>query len=314
MTIANVIAATAGRRWCSSHNKTLAAQLYGELRELLPAQRGRVLHLVLRLLPAGSVRPHDRHVHREGRVDQRGHRRLRLRATSSLMERDDVIIVATVSRHLRTRRSGRVPRADGDRARGAEDRVATTSCASLVKHPVLPQRRRVRARHVPRARRHGRDLPGVRGAGRARRDVGRRDRAHLEDQRADRRDDRRARARRDLSREAFRHPARRRSSARWQLIRAELAERLAELQGRRQAARGAAARIAHELRHRDDARDRHVRGHRELLAPLSRPREQASGRPACSTISPTTSSSSSTSRTSRCRRSAECSTATARAS
>jgi excinuclease UvrABC helicase subunit UvrB len=29
--------------------------------------------LVLRLLPAGSVRPDDGHLHREGRVDQRGH-------------------------------------------------------------------------------------------------------------------------------------------------------------------------------------------------------------------------------------------------
>ena len=88
------------------------------------------------------------------------------------------------------------------------------------------------------------------------------------------------------------------------LIREELVERLAELRNAGQAARGAAARAPHELRHRDDARDRDVRRHRELLATSLRAREPASGRRVCSTTSPRTSSSSSTSRTSRCRRSA----------
>ena len=55
-------------------NKTLAAQLANELRELLPAQRGGVLRLLLRLLPARGVHPADRHLHREGLLDQRGRR------------------------------------------------------------------------------------------------------------------------------------------------------------------------------------------------------------------------------------------------
>ena len=46
--------------------------------QLLPGERGRVLRQLLRLLPAGSVRPADRHLHREGLLDQRG-RRARLR-------------------------------------------------------------------------------------------------------------------------------------------------------------------------------------------------------------------------------------------
>ena len=41
---------------------------------VLPAQCGRVLRFVLRLLPAGSVRAAARPVHREGLVDQRAHR------------------------------------------------------------------------------------------------------------------------------------------------------------------------------------------------------------------------------------------------
>ena len=50
-------------------NKTLAAQMASEFRELLQ-QRGRVLRLVLRLLPAGSLRSADRHLHRERLVDK----------------------------------------------------------------------------------------------------------------------------------------------------------------------------------------------------------------------------------------------------
>ena len=41
---------------------------------VLPEQRGRVLRLVLRLLPAGSLRPVARPLYREGLVDQRAHR------------------------------------------------------------------------------------------------------------------------------------------------------------------------------------------------------------------------------------------------
>ena len=65
---------------------------------VLPAQRGRVLRLLLRLLPARGVRAVDRHLHREGRVDQRStSSRCGLSATKALLERRDVVIVATVS-------------------------------------------------------------------------------------------------------------------------------------------------------------------------------------------------------------------------
>src|SRR4029453_5659676 len=39
--------------------------------DLLPGERGALLRQLLRLLPAGSVRPLQRHLHRQGRVDQR---------------------------------------------------------------------------------------------------------------------------------------------------------------------------------------------------------------------------------------------------
>ena len=44
------------------------------VQELLPRQRGRVLRLLLRLLPARSLRAAHRHLHREGIVDQRADR------------------------------------------------------------------------------------------------------------------------------------------------------------------------------------------------------------------------------------------------
>ena len=44
------------------------------VQELLPRQRGRVFRLLLRLLPAGSLHPAHRHLHREGFLDQRADR------------------------------------------------------------------------------------------------------------------------------------------------------------------------------------------------------------------------------------------------
>ena len=55
-------------------NKILAAQLYGEFKDSLPAQRRRVLRQLLRLLPAGSLRSAHRHLHREDLGDQRADR------------------------------------------------------------------------------------------------------------------------------------------------------------------------------------------------------------------------------------------------
>ena len=65
-TMAQVIAATQRPALILAPNKTLAAQLYGEIQELLSGERGRVLRLLLRLLPAGGLRPAHRHLHREG--------------------------------------------------------------------------------------------------------------------------------------------------------------------------------------------------------------------------------------------------------
>ncbi|CAA9336388.1 MAG: Excinuclease ABC subunit B, partial [uncultured Gemmatimonadaceae bacterium] len=233
--------------------------------ELLPAERGRVLHLVLRLLPARGVRAEHRHVHREGRVDQRGHRpppAARHVEPHGALGRDHRLDGLG---DLRARRPRVVQVEHGDARGGAED-PARRHPALARAHPVQPQRRRLRARHVPGARRHGGDLPGVRGAGGARRAVGRRDRAHLQDQRRHRGDDHHPRAVGDLPGQALHHRAAV-ARARRGVDPAGAGRAARGAAARGEAARGAAAREPDELRRRDDARDRHVRRDRELLAP-----------------------------------------------
>ncbi len=68
-TMAQVLAQVNRPALVMAHNKTLAAQLYQEFKRFFPGQRGRVLRQLLRLLPAGGLRPVDGFVHREGSDD-----------------------------------------------------------------------------------------------------------------------------------------------------------------------------------------------------------------------------------------------------
>ena len=114
-----------------AHNKTLAAQLCNEFREFFPDERRRVLRLLLRLLPARGVRPAGRPLHREGLVAERRHRAAAARRRrTSLVTRRDVVVVASVSLHLRARLAGGVARADARPRRSARSTTATRSSAS----------------------------------------------------------------------------------------------------------------------------------------------------------------------------------------
>jgi excinuclease ABC subunit B len=80
-----------------SHNKTLAAQLYGELKSFFP--RSAVEYFISYYdyyQPEAYVPATDTYIEKDASINP-DIEALRLRATSSLMERDDVIIVATVS-------------------------------------------------------------------------------------------------------------------------------------------------------------------------------------------------------------------------
>jgi excinuclease ABC subunit B len=97
MTIANVIRNWGRPTLVLSHNKTLAAQLYGELKSFFP--NNAVEYFVSYYdyyQPEAYVPSSDTYIEKDASIND-DIDRLRLRATSSLMERDDVIIVATVS-------------------------------------------------------------------------------------------------------------------------------------------------------------------------------------------------------------------------
>src|SRR5215211_6314959 len=97
MTVANVIKAHRRPTLVLSHNKTLAAQLYGELKSFFP--RNAVEYFISYYdyyQPEAYVPSSDTYIEKDASIND-DIDRLRLRATSSLMEREDVVIVATVS-------------------------------------------------------------------------------------------------------------------------------------------------------------------------------------------------------------------------
>ena len=97
VTMANAIAAYGRPTLVMSHNKTLAAQLYGELKGFFP--RNAVEYFVSYYdyyQPEAYVPTTDTYIEKDASINE-DIDALRLRATSSLVERDDVIIVASVS-------------------------------------------------------------------------------------------------------------------------------------------------------------------------------------------------------------------------
>jgi len=97
MTVANVVKEFGRPTLVLSHNKTLAAQLYGELKSFLP--HNAVEYFISYYdyyQPEAYVPTTDTYIEKDASINE-DIDRLRLRATSSLMERDDVVIVATVS-------------------------------------------------------------------------------------------------------------------------------------------------------------------------------------------------------------------------
>ncbi len=97
MTIANVVAEWGRPTLVLSHNKTLAAQLYGELKSFFP--NNAVEYFISYYdyyQPEAYVPSSDTYIEKDASINE-DIDRLRLRATSSLMERDDVVIVSTVS-------------------------------------------------------------------------------------------------------------------------------------------------------------------------------------------------------------------------
>src|SRR5213594_2249219 len=96
-TMAHVLASFGRPALVLSHNKTLAAQLYGELKGFFP--RNAVEFFISYYdyyQPEAYVPQTDTYIAKDSSIND-DIDRLRLRATSSLMEREDVVIVASVS-------------------------------------------------------------------------------------------------------------------------------------------------------------------------------------------------------------------------
>ncbi len=97
MTVAHAIARLGLPTLVLSHNKTLAAQLYGELKTFFPANAVEYfISYYDYYQPEAYVPQTDTYIEKDASINQ-DIERLRLRATSSLVERDDVVAVATVS-------------------------------------------------------------------------------------------------------------------------------------------------------------------------------------------------------------------------
>jgi excinuclease ABC subunit B len=97
VTMANVIAAHGRPTLILSHNKTLAAQLYGELKSFFP--RNAVEYFVSYYdyyQPEAYVPQTDTYIEKDSSINE-DINALRLRATSSLVEREDVVVVSSVS-------------------------------------------------------------------------------------------------------------------------------------------------------------------------------------------------------------------------
>jgi len=96
-TIANVIARCEKPALIVSHNKTLAAQLYGELRSFFP--NNAVEYFISYYdyyQPEAFIPSTDTYIEKDVSINE-DIDRMRLRATGSLMTRRDVVVVASVS-------------------------------------------------------------------------------------------------------------------------------------------------------------------------------------------------------------------------
>ena len=96
-TIANVVAKAKRPTIIMAHNKTLAAQLYGEFKEFFP--NNAVEYFVSYYdyyQPEAYVAASDTFIEKDASVNEHIEQ-MRLSATKALLEREDVIIVATVS-------------------------------------------------------------------------------------------------------------------------------------------------------------------------------------------------------------------------
>ena len=96
-TMANVIARSGRPALVMSHNKTLAAQLYGEFKEFFPHNAVRYFVSYYDYYqPEAYIPQRDIYIEKDSSINEEIER-LRLACTSALVSRNDVIVIASVS-------------------------------------------------------------------------------------------------------------------------------------------------------------------------------------------------------------------------
>ena len=161
-TMAKVIEAVQRPALILAPNKTLAAQLYAEMKSFFPENA--VEYFVSYYdyyQPEAYIPRTDTYIEKDSSVNEEIDR-MRHSATRAILERDDVIIVASRVLHLRHRLGRDLFRHRGVDAARAQGRPAGGDPESR-RAAIPPQRRQFHARRVPRARRHDRHLPGASG-------------------------------------------------------------------------------------------------------------------------------------------------------
>ena len=158
-TMAQVIAAHAAPGADPRAQQDAGRAALRRVQELLPRQRGRVFRLLLRLLPARGLRPAHRHLHREGILDQRADRPHaplgHARAAGARRRHHRRLGLLHLRHRLGRDLHGDDLRREGRRAaRPARSSSPISSPCTTSAHDA-----RFHARHLPRARRHRRDLP-----------------------------------------------------------------------------------------------------------------------------------------------------------
>ncbi len=158
-TMANVIARLGRPAIVFAPNKTLAAQLYSEFREFFP--KNAVEYFVSYYdyyQPEAYVPQRDLFIEKDSSINEHIEQ-MRLSATKSVLERRDVVIVATVSAIYGIGEPEDYTQMRVHLPGGRQDRPARRD-QPADPHAVHAQRARFLARHVPRARRHHRRVPG----------------------------------------------------------------------------------------------------------------------------------------------------------
>ena len=156
-------------------NKTLAAQLANELREMLPHNAVEYFVSYYDYYQPEAYIAQTGYLHREGQLHQRRRRAAAaLSATLSPLSRRDVVVVASVLLHLRPGHAAVPP--DRSVEPNVGDEVPRDGLLRLLVDAVHAQRYVVHAGLVPGPRRHRRDHPVPRGTRRAHRVLRRRGR------------------------------------------------------------------------------------------------------------------------------------------